>query len=59
MAIRYNDAIKTSIIVTMDLLGWEQDGKGLDFINVAGNGERKHFRSWKSLHRFMLDISGI
>jgi len=59
MAIHYNDAIKASIIITMDLLGWEQDGKGLVFIRVAGRGERKSFRSWKSLHRFMLDISGI
>ena len=59
MKTQYNAALKMDIIINMDLLGWEQDGKGLDFINVAGNGERKHFRSWKSLHRFMLDISGV
>lgn len=59
MKTQYSAALKMDIIINMDLLGWEQDGKGLDFINVAGNGERKHFKSWKALHRFVLDAGGI
>jgi hypothetical protein len=56
---KYTKELKADIIINMDMLGWEQDGKGLDFINVSGNGERKHFGSWKALHRFMIDTTGI
>ena len=50
------------IILAMDVSGWEQDGKGKTFINVAGNKERKKerktFRNWTEVYNFVLKING-
>lgn len=41
------DAItKQRIVMVLDIFGWEQDGNGLTFINVAGDGTRKTFKNW-------------
>ena len=40
------------IAIALDLLGWEQDGSGLTFINVGGDGSRRTFRSWNDAAKF-------
>jgi len=44
---------KQKVIVAMDVMGWEQDGIGLDFIKVS-TGENRHFSSFDSLSEFCI-----
>ena len=37
---------RQAIVMVLDIFGWEQDGKGLTFINVAGDDTRKTFKNW-------------
>lgn len=47
------DAItRERIVMVLDIFGWEQDGKGPTFINVACDGERKVFKNWQEAMDF-------
>lgn len=45
------------MIILMDMNGWEQDGHGPTFVNVAGNGERRRFRNWDEVCKFVMSLS--
>ena len=44
------------ICMGLDLMGYEQDGNGLDFICVH-TGERKTFGSWREASDFLTSIA--
>lgn len=46
MKIEIDAITKQRIVMVLDIFGWEQDGNGLTFINVAGDGTRKTFKNW-------------
>ena len=42
-----------TLVFVMDLLGYEQDGEGLDFVGVGcGTEPRLSFTSWKAVSDF-------
>jgi hypothetical protein len=47
---------REQLIMIMDIHGWEQDGKGLTFVNVGGNGERKTFKNLTEVKDFITQI---
>lgn len=47
---KFTNSDKQKMIIAMDLRGYEQDGKGLDFIH---EGERHSFKSYDDLFNFI------
>lgn len=50
-------ALIERIVLFMDLNGWEQDGRGMAFVNVGGDGSRREFSSWHEVLGFARGIS--
>jgi len=47
---------REQLIMIMDIHGWEQDGRGLSFVNVGGDGSRKTFKSLSELKDFITNL---
>lgn len=49
------DAItKQKIIIAMDIAGYEQDGRELEFVNL-NNGKREIFKTWNEVCDFIVN----
>ena len=45
---------KMKLVIAMDLMGYEQDGKGLTFIKMD-DMKRVKFGSWKKVYTFVVE----
>lgn len=50
---KFNQSTKHKMIIAMDVNGYEQDGRGLDFINHNDNGKRVSFKDYDELYEFI------
>jgi hypothetical protein len=54
---KFSEDEKQKIVMCLDMAGWEQQGKGLNFYNPSLDSA-KNFSTWYEAYKFVLKIYG-